>query len=140
MNFTPMTMLHWEWVKEKAHVIRCEDTQGITALREGEIQAVAVFDSFTACACNVHMAIVNPFVIRAGFLNEIGRHLFVVCGRSRIFGLVPSNNPKALKLNRHIGMIEVARVPDALDEGVDYIVMEMEKARCRWIVDLEEVA
>ena len=104
------------------------------------IQAIAVFDSFTVDACSVHFAIDNPFVIKHGFLNEIARHLFIQCGRKRIFGLVPSNNEKALKLDKHIGMEEVARIPDAVKEGVDYIVMRMDKESCRWIEQNKEAA
>jgi hypothetical protein len=140
--FKPLSMSHeWSWFKERTHVIACEDSQGIVAIDEtGRIHAIAAFDSFTVDACNVHMAIDNPFVLRHGFLNEIGRHLFHACGRKRIFGLVPANNKKALKLDKHIGMHEVARVPDAVAEGIDYIVMRMDKADCRWIEQLEEVA
>jgi hypothetical protein len=54
---------------------------------------------------------------------------------------VPSNNEKALKLDRHIGFKEVARIPNAVAEGVDYIVMCMEKSECRWLPEeLREAA
>jgi RimJ/RimL family protein N-acetyltransferase len=109
---------------------------------DGVIQAIAVFDSFTVDACSVHFAIDNPFVIRHGFLHEIARHLFIDCGRERIFGLVPSDNEKALKLDQHIGMEPVARIPDAMKRGVDYVVMRMNKEDCRWLpkVELKEAA
>ena len=133
--FKPLDMpREWQYLKEKAHVIACEDSQGLVATDEvGRIHAVAAFDSFTVDACSVHFAITNPIVLRRGFLNEIGRHLFIECGRARIFGLVPSNNEKALKFDTHIGMREVSRVPDAVAEGIDYIVMRMDKEECRWI-------
>ena len=133
MKFRAMNADDWQWVKEKAHVIQCEDTQGITAYDERGIQAVAAFDSFTVDACNAHIAIDNPLVIRRGFLCEAFRHLFVTCHRNRVFGLVPSNNDKALKFDEHIGMVEVGRIPNALSEGVDYVVMCMTKDACRWI-------
>jgi len=134
MMFRPLqNQEEWNWVRTRAHCIFCEDSQGIIAYDERGIQAVAVFDSFTVDACNVHFAIDSPFVIRSGFLNEIARHLFVECGRKRIFGLVPSTNEKALKLDKHIGMKEVAVVPDALAEGVDYIVLCMKKSECKWL-------
>jgi hypothetical protein len=134
------TKADWEWIKSRAKILLVEDTSGLVVENNGVIQAIAVFDSFTRNACNVHVAIENPRVIKHGFLNEIGRHLFHVCGRSRIFGLVPSNNAKALKLNKHIGMQEVSCVPNALAEGVDYIIMEMKKEDCRWIEQKREVA
>ena len=141
MIFKPLTETEeWKWVQARAHPIACEDSQGLVAYDNDIIQAIAVFDSFTVDACSVHFAIDNPFVIKHGFLNEIARHLFIQCGRKRIFGLVPSNNEKALKLDKHIGMEEVARIPDAVKEGVDYIVMRMDKESCRWIEQNKEAA
>ncbi len=129
------------WFKERTSVIRCEDTQGIVATHEsGRILAVCVADSFGPDNCNVHMCIDSPLVIKHGFLNEIGRHLFEVCGRKRIFGLVPSNNDKALKFDKHIGFTEVCRIPDGVAEGVDYIILRMDKADCPWIEHKQEAA
>ena len=129
------TPAEWEWLKSRNPVIACEDSQGIVAYRGDEIQAVAVFDSFGPDNCNVHWAIGNPMVLRHGFIQEIVHHAFVTCKRERIFGLVPSNNKRALKLDLHIGMREVARIPHAMGEGVDYIVMTMTKADCRWLAE-----
>jgi hypothetical protein len=79
IKFRPLTeQVEWTWMYERAHQIACEDSQGIVAYDDkDEIQAVAVFDSFTVDACSVHFAIDNPMVIRSGFLNEIARHAFI---------------------------------------------------------------
>lgn len=106
----------------------------------GPIQAIAVFDSFTKNACNVHLAIDNPRVIKYGFLSEIARYLFVQRDRTRIFGLVPSTNRKALKLDTHIGFTEVTRIPNALAEGIDYVVLELRREDCRWLDQERKVA
>lgn len=137
MIFAPLTTAEeWAWFKERAHVIACEDSQGIVVYDDAQnIAAMAVFDSFTVDGCSVHLAIDNPFAIRHGLFSEVARHAFVACGRKRMFGLVPSNNAKALKLDRHIGFTEVARIPNAVAEGVDYIVMCLEKADCRWLTE-----
>ena len=143
ITFKPITdREEWDWIYYRAFPIACADTQGLVAYDErGIIQAAAVFDSFTVDACSVHLAIDNPFVMRHGFLHEIGRHLFVECGRRRIFGLVPSDNEKALKLDKHIGLKEVARIPHGYKQDVDYIILCMEKSECRWIpAELREAA
>jgi len=142
IKFKPLTEAHeWAWFKQRTPVIMCEDSQGIVAFNERGIQAVCVADSFSTDACNVHFAIDNPIVIRRGFLNEIARHLFVVRKRNRIFGLVPDNNEKALKLDRHIGFTEVARVPQALSKDIGYVVMVMTKEECPWLpAELREAA
>jgi len=132
--FRPLTEPEeWSWINERAHPIACADSQGIVAYDKRGIQAICIADSFTVDACSVHFAIDSPFVIRAGFFNEICRHLFIACGRKRIFGLVPAHNEKALKLDLHIGFREVARIPDAYAEGIDYIVIRMDRDDCRWL-------
>ena len=136
IKFKPLTTQNeWVWVQARAHPIQCSDSQGIVAYDDRGIQAVCVADSFTVDACSVHFAIANPFVIRAGFFHEVARHLFIQCGRNRIFGLVPANNEKAIKLDLHMGFREVARIPDAYAEGVDYIVVRMDKSDTRWLTD-----
>ena len=132
--FKPLTRYaEWEWFKARTHTIRCEDSQGIVAFNEHGIQAICVADSFSPDSCNVHMAIDNALVIRHGFLHEISNHLFNVCGRNHIFGLVPSNNERAIKFDKHIGFTEVARIPDGVGTGTDYVVLRMDKADCPWL-------
>lgn len=122
----------WRWFKELTHVIRCEDTQGIVAYDERGIQAMCVADSFSVDGCNVHFAVPNPIAIRAGLLTVFADWVFDAIGKERMFGLVPDNNDAALKLDKHIGFHEVTRVPDAICDGVGYIVMRLDKADCRW--------
>ena len=130
----------WAWFKKRTHTIQCEDTQGLVIYREGAIQAMAVFDSFGPSACNVHWAIDNPMVLKYGFFNEICHHAFIARGKQRIFGLVPSTNEKSLKLAAHVGMEEVARIPDAMGMGVDYVIMCMKRETCRWIAEEQREA
>ena len=113
----------WDWFAKRTHTIACADSQGIVAYdKKGVVHGVCVLDSFTVDACSVHLAIDNPFVIRHGFLNEIALHAFITCGRKRLFGLVPSTNEKARKLDEHIGM-------------------RLDKADCRWLPqELREAA
>ena len=139
MRFVPLTTQEqWSWIHQRAYPVRCEDTGGIVAYDKGEIQAICVFDSFTIDACSVHFAIDNPFVIRRGFLHEVARHLFINCDRKRLFGLVPSDNEKAYRFDLHIGFEEVARVPDGYAEGIDYLVLRMDREGSRWLTPIKE--
>lgn len=139
--FKPLTVgLEWEWFVEKTHVIRCEDTQGIVAYDGRGIAGVFVCDSFSVDACCTHLALENPLCIRRGFFSEIARHLFVTLQRKRVFGQVPDNNTKALRLNKKIGYVEVARVPNAVQEGIGYIIMDMTPESCRFFAPMSEVA
>lgn len=135
------TAAEWQWMKERTHLIFQEDTQGIVAMDEDGIAAMVIFDTFTVRSCNVHMAIERVAAVRAGLFTEVAVHGFHVCGKDRFFGLVPSNNEKALKLNRNIGFEIVTEVPDALDDGVGYTVMRLNKQDCRFLpVEMKEAA
>ena len=141
--FSPLTSpVEWAWFKERTHVIACEDSQGIVARDgDGNIAAIVVYDTWTPESVNVHMAIGSPSAIRHGLFREVAVHAFHTSGRKRLFGLVPSNNTKALKLNKHIGFREVARVPDAITTGIDYVIMRLDKEDCRWLPEeLREAA
>lgn len=110
------------------------DSQGIIAYDDNlEIKAAAVFDSFTVDACDMHLAIDNPCVIRCGFFSSISNHLFVLCGRDRVFAPIASTNKKALRAAVHAGFREAAVISDGREKGVDLVVMRMDKADCRWL-------
>lgn len=143
IKLKPMTdQAEWLFFKQRTSVVWCEDTQGIVAYDERGIQAMAVFDTWTPDACSIHYCLVSPMAIRAGFFREVFNHVFNVCGRTHIFGLVPSNNRKSIALSRHFGMEDVTTIPDAVGKGVDILVMRMNKEDCRWIDQpvLREVA
>lgn len=132
--FKPFTRPdEWAWFHSRTSVIYCSDTQGIVAYRDGVLVAAVMFDTWTPSSVNVHMAIDDPLVIKHGLFTEVAVHAYHRCGRKRMFGLVPSNNAKAIKLDKHIGFKQVAVVPDAVDDGVDYIVMRLDKEDCRWL-------
>ena len=128
----------WAWMKERAHVIACEDSTGIVAYDDdGMIVAGVVADQWTTDSCQVHIAIEDPMVLRHGFLEEVANYLFNVCGRKRIFGLVPANNEKALKLDLHMGFEEVVTIPDGFSDGIDYKILRMTRDN-RWLKKYEE--
>lgn len=138
IRFKPMEGTYeWEWFKRRTSVLLCEDTVGITAYSDKGVEAICVFDSFSATACNVHFAIENPLVIRAGFFREIADFAYTARGRTRMFGLVPDNNERALRLDKKIGFTEIARIPHAISEDVGYVVMELHRDDCRWRSDYE---
>lgn len=135
------TEAQWQWIHERARPILCADSCGILAVKDtGELLAAAVFDSFTVSACNVHMVIDSPIVLRHGFLEAIADDLFVKRQRSRVFGLTPSDNAKALRFNEHIGLRKIAEIEDAYDDGVGYVVTRMDKETCPWLSRVKEAA
>lgn len=128
----------WAWFVQRTHVIRCEDTQGIVCHDGERIVAMCVADSFSVDSCNVHFAVDSPWAIRDGLFTVFADWVFDYLDKKRMFGLVPDNNAKAIRLDKKIGFREVTRVPDAIADGVGYIVMRLDKEDCRWRTKYEQ--
>ena len=128
-----MDLDDWSLFHSKTKAKRCEDTKGIVAYAGERILAAAAFDSWTSTGCQMHIWIEDPFVIRHGFINEICNYVFNTCGRRILCGLIPSSNRVSLRFAEHAGMAEVYRVVDGFAEGVDYVLVRMDKHTCRWI-------
>ena len=142
IQFKPMnTAEEWQFIESRAHAIMMADSMGVVAYDDDSktIQAVCVADTFTRDACSLHVAIDNPMVLRHGFIQHVFNHLYHNCGRERIFGVVPSSNTRALKFDFHIGFREVARIGDAIAEGIDSVIVRMDKKDCRWIAVVEHL-
>lgn len=135
LQFYPLKISEdWALAKQRIDLLLVEDSKGIVAKNENmEIQAMAIFDTWTHNSVQVHMIIENPMVLRHGFLTEIADYVFYTCERGILYGLVPSNNEKALKLDKHIGFSEICRLKDAVMKGIDMVILELRKEDCRWL-------
>lgn len=126
----------WHWVTKELPVALCEGVKGIVAV-DTDTNApvgVAVMDSWTYTTVQVHFAVMRPMVLKHGFLEEIADYVFNVCSKIKMIGLVPADNEKALKLDKHIGFKELYRLKDGYDFGVDYVIMELTRAdAARWL-------
>ena len=114
--------------------------RGIVAYNSetAETLAIVVAQDWTQTSCQVHQVILNPFVLRHGWFEEVASYLFNTAGRKKLYGLVPSNNARALSVNEKCGFAEVALLEDAFADGVDYIVMELKPENCPyWSDELE---
>ena len=133
VEFVPLQPFHLEYMGE-ARPNLCEDTRGITALNdEGIPEAVCVFDSWSYNSCIIHIWIGNPFVLRHGFAEEVFKFAFSEeSGRTKIIGITPSDNQKALKFIKNIGFYEIGKIQDGFKVGVDYVLTEMTKDKCKY--------
>ena len=133
--FKPITCdEEWAWFKERNPLSTVSDMTSILAYNvdTGERLACCVMDTWTETSCQVHFAIDNPFVIRHGFFQEISKFVYDTAGRLIMYGLVPSDNTKALTLDKKIGFREITILKDAFKRGVDYVLLEMRKEDCKF--------
>lgn len=137
MEFIALEKSHLDYMGEARPNI-CEDTRGITAIIDGKPVAVCVFDNWSHNSCMIHIWIENPFVLRHGFAEEVFNFVFN-SGRTKIIGITPSENLKALKFIKNIGFVEIGRIKDGSKVGVDYVLTEMTKDKCRYLQEGSQI-
>ena len=127
--------MDWDWVQRRLPILRVEDTGGLVAYNKDndELLAACIWDNWTRNSVQCHFLIQNKIVLKHGFVEEIADFIFNHQGKKFIYGMVPGDNAKAMKLNKHMGFTEKMRLEDAWADGVDYVVMELRKENCRYL-------
>jgi hypothetical protein len=112
-----------------------EHFRGIKAVSpNGVLLGMVGFDHWTPASVQIHVWIDSPLALKGyALIKESLRYAFVQAGKKLIVGVTPSNLPKALKFNAHIGFKQIAVIRDGWDVGVDMIITEMRPDSCRWL-------
>ncbi len=123
----------FEWLKAKAECSLTDDMNGIVAYRDDNLVAAIGLDSWSYNSVTIHIAVTDPLVFKHGFAEECYEYIFNTCDKGVLIGITPSNNLKALAFNRHIGLVEIYRIRDGYDVGIDYVVQEARKENCKYL-------
>jgi hypothetical protein len=126
----------WSWFYNLNNVTMLPDMTSILAynVETKEPLACCIMDTWTETSCQVHFAIENPMVLRHGFFEEITKFVYDTSDRLIMYGLVPSDNKKALSVDKKIGFREITRLKDAFKRGVDYVLLEMRSEDCNFYI------
>lgn len=97
------------------------------------IAAVTVFDGFSKCDANMHIASdeTGKWMTRE-YLVRAFAYPFIQCGLRRVTGLVPAKNTVALKFDLHLGFRLEGRCRDALPDD-DVLVLGLLRRECIYI-------
>lgn len=130
----------WGWVNQQVGILRVEDTTGIMAINTdtNETVGACIMDNWTQNSVQCHFMITSPLVLKHDFLGCCYDFMFNVKNVKYIYGLVPADNEKAVKLNTHMGFTEKARLEEAFETGVDYLLMELKKENCEFLPPPQE--
>ena len=135
MRFMYPKVEHFQEIAMNTGVKPMADSKGIAVVDDsGELQAGAIFDSFTHSSCQAHLYVYNKMVFRHGFLEEVANYLFNTCNLQVILGKVPEDNEAALRLNQHMGFEELFRIKDAIAIGVSCVIMQLRREDCRYLM------
>jgi len=109
------------------------DAYTIGLERDGKLVAVVVFDGFSECDCNIHIASDGTRAwMNKELLLRTFAYPFVQLGYRRITGLVPAKNAQALAFNEHLGFEREGLCRYGLPDD-DLVIMGLLRERCRFI-------
>lgn len=112
----------------------CGDLQALFwANKENQIEWVVGYTAFIGKTCQMHMVNLKGGYTPKDLLRAAFDYPFNQCGIEKAFGLVNSNNTKAMEYDQKLGFTEIMRFNKLHDDGGDIVVFEMNKADCRWI-------
>ena len=125
-----------EMVVWASKIIGFQPRPDVTAIgwrESGSLRAVTLYDGFSECDCNIHIAsdgsgnwLSRQFLI-ASFM-----HPFVQWRLRRVTGLVPAKNKDALRFDLHLGFKQEGIVRNALPDD-DIILLGMLKSECVYL-------
>lgn len=121
-----------EWACGIIHFTPRADATAIGWEENGILRAVTIYDGFSQCDCNMHIASDGTgHWLRRAFLKASFGHPFLQWNMRRVTGLVPAKNAAALRFDLHLGFKQEGLIRHALPDD-DIIVLGMLREDCRW--------
>jgi RimJ/RimL family protein N-acetyltransferase len=121
-----------EWASKQLNLPLPDDTVCLGQVIDGELRAVVVYCNFQGKSCQIHICSVGDHWMSKELVNAIFDYPFEKMGLKVILGIISGNNEKSLKLSRKLGFKDVAKIPDAHNDG-DLVILTMRPEYCRWL-------
>ena len=122
-----------EWASKIIGFQPRSDAVAVGWREHGELRAVVLYDNFSACDCNMHIASDGTGNwLRRAFLVTCFMHPFAQWGLRRVTGLVPAKNTDALRFDLHLGFKQEGYLRHALPDD-DLVLLGMLRENCRFI-------
>lgn len=128
---TPPVVLY-EWLDNKVGLAYSTDFRALARVIEGRIVGVVGYNGFNGVSCFMHMAGEGPRWVTRKFLYHAFKYPFETLGFKMIFGLVPSGNTRALKMDLKLGFREILFIPGGHPDGGLHL-LQMNRDECRWL-------
>jgi RimJ/RimL family protein N-acetyltransferase len=104
----------------------------ISRVRRDKLVGGVIFTDYTGESISIHTASWDEHWVNRDLLFVVFDYPFNQLGVKRIFGRVPESNYDALRLNRHCGFRDVARIEGYYKHNIAQIVMCCERSECRF--------
>lgn len=123
-----------DWAADRIGIQRFrDDAKAIGLERDGQVIASVVFDGFSSCDCNMHVASDGSRLwLNREYLVRCFAFPFIQCGLRRVTGLVPAKNRDALRFDRHLGFQIEGLCREALPDD-DILILGLLRRDCKYI-------
>lgn len=119
----------------------CGDMQAMLWVnKDNEIEWIVGYTAWIGKTCQMHVVCLTETPINKALIKGAFDFVFNHCGVDKVFGIVNSNNIKAMTFDQKLGFKEAHRFEGMHDNGGDLVVLEMDKADCKWIRELKHAA
>lgn len=122
------------WAAEVIGIPRFKvDARAFGVKRRGQLCAVVVYDCFSECDCNMHVASdgSHTWLTRNVLLHAFG-YPFIELKLRRVTALIPAKKTHAMKFNEKLGFRLEGHCPDAMPDD-DIYIRGMTRKECRFI-------
>ena len=130
----PESMIAWARARMPLGGAFRSDARAIGLARDGDLIAVAVFDTFGPRDCVFSVA-AEPG--RRWLTREFCRHVaafpFITAGLARLTCLISVDNPASIRFAEHMGLTLEGRLREAGHHGEDWLVYGLLRRECRWL-------
>lgn len=127
------TKAEWDWIAARAECVYCADSKGMVAYKDGKLVGAVAFDHWSHNSCHIHIAVEDMLIFKHGWPEAVFGYIFNQCDKGIIMGITPACNERALKFILHIGFVEVYRLKDGFEVGIDFVCTEYRKENCKYI-------
>lgn len=131
-----------EIMAREINVVPTHDLQAILWVSpvNGMIEWVVGFNAFLGKTCQMHVVNLTGKTTPRKLIWAAFHYPFVTCGLEYVFGILNSNNERAVEYDKKLGFTEVNRFHGAHDDGGDIVLLQMKRDDCRWVKELKNAA
>jgi hypothetical protein len=105
--------------------------------RDGKLISGCMVDSYNGASCFMHVAAEGRHWLSRDFLWHCFHYVFRQLACNVAIGIVTGNNKEALRFDKHLGFVELTRIPQASLDG-DLVILTITKEQAAKWLDLKE--
>lgn len=132
----------WGWVQQQIPLVRVQDTCGMMFIDEETNKTVgaAILDTFRNTSCHGHLIFTDNMRDKKVALAKIAEMVYETYSCNIGYVTIAANNKKSLDLCKFLGFKHKTNFKDGYADGIDYILMELNKHDCMQLIKKLEVA